>query len=111
MPSEIVIAVYRPKPGKERALEALIAKHVPTLRAAGLATSRPALLMRSADGAYLEVFEWKDGGASANAAHDDPRVRAIWDPMGDVCEFAPLSSVREAKDRFPHFRPVDGVTS
>lgn len=110
MARELVIALYRPKRGKAKALEALLAKHVRTLRKLGLATKRPAVLMRSKDGTYLEVFEWKDGGKSAHRAHSDPAVRAIWDAMEPVCDWVPLGSVPEARDRFPHFTPVDGVT-
>lgn len=110
MPDEMVIAVYRPKAGKDADLLALIARHVPTLRAEGLATARPALLMRSRDGSYLEIFEWKDGSKSSDAAHSNPRVLAIWGPMHECCEFVSLGSLPEAAHPFPHFVAVDGVT-
>ena len=110
MPDEMVIAVYRPKAGKDAALLALIARHVATLRAEGLATSRPALLMRAGDGSYLEIFEWKGGTKSSDAAHSNPRVREIWDPMMECCDFGSLSSLPESAHPFPHFTAVDGVT-
>ena len=44
----LVIAMYRPHPGREDELENLIRKHVPTLRDLELATSRPPILARSA---------------------------------------------------------------
>ena len=53
----IVIVAYRPKPDKIEALEALVCRHVPVLRAEGLATSREPIVMRGSDGCIVEVFE------------------------------------------------------
>ena len=107
MAAEVVIALYRPKPGKDRELEALLARHVPALRALGLVTARPATHLRSMeDGTWLEIFEWADGGASAHRAHEEPAVREIWDAMEKVCDFVTLGSLPEAGLRFPHFRPA-----
>lgn len=53
-----VIVAFKPKPGQEEALLAEIRQHVPTLRAEGLATGRPAYVMRAGDGTLVEVFEW-----------------------------------------------------
>jgi hypothetical protein len=105
MTGEIVIAVYRAREGREAELEGLLARHLPTLRARGLVTERPGLLMRSRrDGTYLEVFEWKDGRA-AHAAHGDPVVGPLWEAMGKVCDFLPLAELRESTQPFPHFEP------
>ncbi|MCG3133583.1 MAG: hypothetical protein HMLKMBBP_00782 [Planctomycetes bacterium] len=111
MNDEMVIAAYRPKAGQDAAVLALIARHVPTLRAEGLATQRPVLLMRASDGTYLEIFEWKGGTASSDAAHHNPRVLAIWGPMHEACEFVSLGALPEAGHPFPHFKAVDGVVA
>ncbi len=103
--AEIVIAVYHPKPGQEERIVALVARHVPLLRARGLATPRPAIAMRSAGGALLEVFEWVDAQA-AGRAHADPEVSALWDEMGQVAEFRCLADLPEATRTFPHFAPL-----
>ena len=50
MSGPVVIAIYNPKPGQARALEEILAEHVPTLRQEELATARPVVLLRSADG-------------------------------------------------------------
>ena len=104
----LVIALYRPKAGKEEALRELIAKHAPTLRKERLATDRPVVLLQASDGTYLEIFEWVPGGAEK--AHTNPAVLAVWGPMHECCEFATLDSLPESRQPFPHFRPVDGVT-
>ena len=109
MPGEIVTALYRPRPGKEGALRALLKRHVATLRAEGLATRRPVVLMRSrADRTYVEVFEWATA-ESAGEAHVNPRVAEIWKGMGEVCDMLTLADLKEATERFPHFEPVDGL--
>jgi hypothetical protein len=51
----IVIVGYRPKPGKAEELRALAAEHVPILRAEGLVTDRPAVLMEARDGTLVRT--------------------------------------------------------
>jgi hypothetical protein len=102
---EIVIAVYRPKPGQAEALAAEVRAHVPDLRAWGLATERPATAMRARDGTILEVFEWRDGGIEA--AHKDPRVLAMWERFGAACDMISLRDVAETAQLFAGFAPLD----
>lgn len=109
MPNEVVIAVYRPKPGMDATVREILSIHVPTLRSLGLATSRPATLLRAADGSYLEIFEWVEGGAEK--AHHDPRVMAVWNRFGAASDFVPLSGLPGAGHPFAHFTAVDGVTA
>lgn len=105
MNGEIVIAVYRAKPGKAEALGALLDRHQPVLRAAGLVSDRPPVVMRSPkDGTFLEVFEWASAAAAAKA-HEQPAVAAIWNEMAAVSDFLTLADVPESTDRFPHFTP------
>jgi len=54
----VAIACYKPKPGQEEALRALVAEHVTTLRSIGLATDRSPITMQAKDGTIIEVFEW-----------------------------------------------------
>lgn len=102
---QTVICRYRVKPGRERELEALLARHWPTLHAAGLVTDEPAVVYRAiasegdrhaAPGTYVEVFSWRDA-AAPGLAHELPAVMAVWEPMGAACE---------AMD-FPHFERLD----
>lgn len=109
MPTEIVFAVYRPKAGNGPAVEAILRRHVPTLRRLGLATARPVVLVRSpTDGTYVEIFEWASNDA-AQRAHHAPEVAALWGELGAVAEFAPLGALPDAARPFAHFQPVDGI--
>lgn len=85
--------VYRPKPGHEEALFALVKRHWPTLRDAGLTTDTPALLYRATEKRggrtfFLEIFSWKDE-RSSGIAHQLPEVMAIWEPMGPMIDGGP----------------------
>lgn len=94
-----VLCRYRVRPGSEAAFLALLERHWPALRAAGLVTDTPARAWRhrSEDGAttYFELFEWRDAAAPATA-HELPEVMAVWEPMGALCESM----------EFPHVEPV-----
>jgi hypothetical protein len=106
MSTEIVTAVYRAKAGKDAELAALIERHVPVLRAEGLATERDVVVMRSPkDGTFIEVFEWASKDA-ASSAHENAAVGEIWGAMADVAEFLTLADLPEATDRFPHFTAI-----
>ncbi|MFI5158631.1 MAG: hypothetical protein ACHQF4_07175, partial [Sphingobacteriales bacterium] len=54
----IVIACYKPKPGKGEALKALMKTHLPRLKKEGLVTDRESIMMEATDGTIIEVFEW-----------------------------------------------------
>ena len=101
----IVFAVYKPREGGDAALRDLIAKHVPTLCRLQLATNRTPIIARSANGAYIEVFEWVSDEA-AERAHDHPEVARIWEAMGKVAETKELASLPEAAREFSHYEPV-----
>lgn len=100
--SFLAIATYRPLPGKEAEFDAVLAEHLPTLRAAGLVTERSAYRARSNDGTIVEVFEWKDEMAK-NAAHRDPSVRAVWGRFEGLCEIRPLTATPEAQAPFANY--------
>jgi quinol monooxygenase YgiN len=102
----LVIAAFRPKPGKEADLLACARDHLPILRAEGLATERPALVLRAADGSLLEIFEWVSH-AAIEAAHTNPRVLALWKRYEACCDYVTLGDLAEAKSMFPHFDLVE----
>lgn len=99
---EVVIAMYRPKAGKTKELEALVQRHFPILKEYGLTTGKESFIGRSSDGTFVEVFEWANMEA-AEKAHDHPAVAKIWEAMAVVCDFGTLSQMPEATNRFPHF--------
>ncbi|HVI01613.1 MAG TPA: hypothetical protein VM869_23015 [Enhygromyxa sp.] len=101
-----VICRYEVKPGMEAEFEALLARHWPTLHAAGLVTDRRALAYKGqpsgkpggrhgAQNVYVEIFEWKDQHSSGHA-HESPKIMAVWEPMGACC----------SDMDFPHFEPL-----
>jgi quinol monooxygenase YgiN len=101
----IVIACYKPKPGKLDELRALTKGHVSALQAEGLATDRAAIVMEAADGTVIEVFEWKSPEA-IDAAHSNPTIMAIWERFHELCDYVPIGSVEEARQVFSGFTPL-----
>lgn len=102
---DMVVVAYRPKPGREADLLALVREHVPDLRAWGLATDRPTLAMVGEGGVVVEVFEWAEGAVAR--AHADPEVQAMWARYAQVCDYVPLRELPEAAELFAQFAPLD----
>ncbi len=100
-----VIVAYAPKAGKEEQLLAAVRKHLQVLRAEQLVTDNPAYVMRAADGAIVEVFEWRSAEA-INAAHTNPAVQALWADFGAACDYVPFSKLAETHQMFAEFDPV-----
>ena len=99
------MACYRPKPGHQDALRALVADHVATLRSIGLVTERVPITMEAKDGTIVEVFEWRSA-ESIEAAHRHPVVLKMWEEYGKVCDYVPIGQVAEASQLFSEFTPV-----
>jgi hypothetical protein len=102
---QIVIAIYLPRDGSDSELRTLIAEHAPTLRRLGLLTDRAPVVLRSANGSYIEIFEWTSGEA-ADRAHDHPEVARMWEAIAKIADFKPLASLPEAAEAFSHFEPL-----
>lgn len=102
---EMMILAYRPKPGRDEALLALVRDHLPGLRRLGLATDRAAQAMRAKDGTILETFEWEDGAISR--AHEHPEVLAMWGRFAEACDYVPLRDLAEAGELFAQFEPLE----
>jgi hypothetical protein len=101
-----VIVAYRPKPGREAALLAVVARHLEVLAAQELVTDRPAYVMRSRDGTLVEVFEWRSADA-IDRAHGNPAVLALWSEFEATCDYVPLNTLPEAAQMFAEFEPVE----
>jgi quinol monooxygenase YgiN len=102
---QFVICAFRPKPGREQELLAVIRDHMPTLRSQGLNTNRPAYVMRAGDGTIVEVFEWKSKEA-VDEAHRNPVVRQLWDRFEACSDYVTLRDLTETTSPFPHFEPI-----
>lgn len=97
-----VLASFKPKPGQEAALLAVVREHVPTLQRLGLATMRASLVMRAQDGTVVEAFEWVSP-AAIDAAHSHPEVLAMWQRFEAACEYTSLDGLAEARHPFAEF--------
>jgi len=105
---KMVIALFRPKPDRAADLMACMHDHLPVLRAQGLATSRPSVVLRAADGTLLEIFEWVSQ-AAIDSAHTNPAVFALWQRYAACCDYVTLGDLAEAKAMFPGFALVELV--
>ena len=90
---------YRPKPGKEEGLLALIRKHGPALQSTGLIAGGAPVIYRATDKRsgekfFIETFAWRDEDAP-EAAHQMPEVMAVWEPMTPILAGMQLAMVEE----------------
>ena len=102
----IVVVGYKPLPGKETALRALMLNHVDRLRAQNLVSDRKPILMISKSGVFIEVFGWKSREA-IEAAHSNAEVQKMWGEYAAVCEYVPVGSVEEIGNLFSEFSPMN----
>lgn len=101
----IVIVAYKPKPGKAEALKELTKTHVERLKMEGLVTDRAPVIMETADGTLIEVFEWLSAEAITQA-HSHPAVHQMWAEYAAVCDYVPLDTLKEASNMFAEFNAV-----
>ncbi len=102
----IVIAAYKPFPGKEAALIALMRTHWEILNGEDLVSSRKPTIMQAENGTVIEVFGWKSGDAIASA-HTNPTVQKMWHDYAQVCEYVPVGNVDESTRLFSEFTPLN----
>ena len=103
--SLIVIASYKPKNGKEEGMKEVLRDHIPILKKEDLITDFSPIVLKSKDGYYLEIFEWKSGDAIEKAHHNE-NVLALWKRFEEVCEYVSLMEIEECKHMFADFAPV-----
>lgn len=97
-PPVTVLVTYRPKKGKEAKFLALLKRHWPALRRAGLVAARNPRIWLASDKRtrrtyFVEMFDWKDAMAS-DTAHRTPEVLAVWGPMEPLLEGMDLALVK-----------------
>lgn len=101
----ISVACYKPLPGCEQELLELVRNHLPPLRAQGLVTDRVSIVMRTADGTIVEIFEWVSKEAIAGA-HHNPAVLELWSRFEKVCSYEKPSNLPEFQNLFAHFESI-----
>jgi hypothetical protein len=109
MKPRIVLVVYRPKRGKESALENVVASHLAVLRSQNLVTDRKAVVMKARDGSIIEIFEWLSAEAILSA-HSNTEVLRLWEEFSKVCHYEKPVSLKEFHNLFSEFEPVDLTT-
>ena len=97
-----VIVAFKPKPGQNDALAAVVAKHLRVLRSENLVTDKAPYVMHAINGTVVEVFEWRSSEAII-AAHSNPAVQALWGEFAGVCDYVPLACLDEAQHIFAEF--------
>jgi len=103
--SRFVIAAFKPKPGRQKQLAAVVEKHWRVLQSQNLVTDRPRYAMEAGDGTIIEVFEWRST-ETIERAHHNPAVLALWAEFEAACEYVPLSSLPESQHPFSEFKPL-----
>ena len=101
-----VVAAFKPKPGMQDRLLAVVARHWGVLRAQGLVTDKPSHAMRAADGTIVEVFEWTSAEA-IERAHGNIAVQALWEEFAAVCDYMPVGGLAECQHMFSEFEAVE----
>jgi hypothetical protein len=102
----IVIVAYQPKSGKAEALKELTKTHVPRLKQQGLVTDRIPIIMETADGTIIEVFEWLSEEV-IRQAHKNEAVLKMWGEYAEVCDYVPLNTLGETSTMFASFTPFN----
>jgi quinol monooxygenase YgiN len=100
----ITMALYQPHVGKEEQLNDVLKKHIKTLVAENLITSRDPIRAVAIDSTVIEIFEWKSE-QTKDAAHESPVVMKVWNEIMEIAEIKSLSSLEEANHPFPNFSP------
>jgi hypothetical protein len=99
---QLVIACYRPKPGKSDQLVAELEQHVAMLQQLGFVTSRAPIHARAKDGTVVEIFEWVSADA-VGQAHTHPAVAEIWGRFAELSDYVTLRDLTESDEKFAHF--------
>ncbi len=100
-----VLAIYRPKHGRQGELRTELAAHVPLLRQFGLATAFQSVVLEAPDGSMLECFEWASHDAISKA-HEHPEVLSMWERFARCCDYGTLAGLPNADIIFPEFQLV-----
>jgi hypothetical protein len=83
---ETVMVTYLVKPGSERELQRVIAKHWETARKLNMVLRTPHLVLQGAENDLpyiVEVFTWRDASLPDNAPE---AIQALWTKMGQLVQ-------------------------
>lgn len=84
---ETVISTFYAKPGAERDLERVLARHWATARRMNLMLETPHLTLQGVEDSgktyFVDVFTWRDAGIPDAVP---PEIKTIWDEMNRLVE-------------------------
>jgi hypothetical protein len=98
------IVAYRAIEGHERKLLSLLKKQAPLLKSLG-GISEGSFLMKSVDGTFISVFEWKSIPAKQEAMKSEELMN-LWDEIGSHGTMVKLSSVPETREVITNFKSI-----
>jgi hypothetical protein len=101
--SFIAIACYQPGKDQSGRMKKLVKRHAPLLYQEGLITGRPPVLLESANGILIEIFEWVSKSAKIKA-HKNPKILELWREMQRIGKNVSLSRIDEVDDIFANLR-------
>lgn len=102
----IMIVAYKPYKEKEEALKSLLFSQIETFRQENLLSDRDPWFLRSKDGMYLGIFEWRSQ-AVVDALESNPKVQEIWMRFDKICAFEKPASVGELQGMFGTLESID----
>ena len=105
MATELALAAYRARPGKDDELLQILGEDIATLRARGHVTDRPAPVVRTGDDELMVGLEWSSEHA-VDEAHADPEVMAMWERKGELAEYLPPNALTGAGVPFARWTVV-----
>ncbi|MGE0528465.1 MAG: VOC family protein, partial [Bdellovibrionales bacterium] len=102
-----VLAVYRLRdPKRVPELRALLARHRQLLLEEGLIKLGVPLWLQASETEFIEGVEWTSEQAAQNA-HENPKVRQIWEEFAEIVEFSKLGDLEQAAVPFSKFTRLD----
>jgi hypothetical protein len=103
--SRILIVTYRPAPGHFEEVIALLRAQYQRIRALGVDTTRPPILVRSAAGelTYVASFAHAD---EVDRCWEDPEFQDLDGRLAEVAEMIPLRALHEASGSYADLEEV-----
>jgi hypothetical protein len=98
--------VYTPYKGREQELLPAVKASFADLRLGGYVTAQPPMLMKSADGSIILIFEFKDE-PMIRKAEADPVMQKHWMTLSKLCEFEKPINLVEFQQPFSEFETID----
>ena len=104
----IAIGAYRVHEGNDEQFLEALRQDLVTMRAEGLISDWPAMILKAGPDVYLQLVEWADADAPARSSANE-RVMAIWTKKRTLADYLSLSEVPGADRLFPSFEEIPTI--